>query len=173
MSREPTDLLIAAYLYIDPAKLDYRALVDAGVKIEGAVCVSRDQAGELHLEDTDRLVGKSAEILGGAGLLVGLFAPPVLLTTAVGTAIGGGPGELAHDELEEKINQLAGETIPFGGAGLIVAYPRSSADGIDEAVTRALKKAVGEVNGKKVDALKEALADAQEEMKQPAGQAGG
>jgi uncharacterized membrane protein len=166
MSREPTDLLIAAYLYIDPAKLDYRALVDAGVKIEGAVCVSRDQAGELHLEDTDRLVGKSAEILG-------LFAPPVLLTTAVGTAIGGGPGELAHDELEEKINQLAGETIPFGGAGLIVAYPRSSADSINKAVTRAVKKAVGEADGKKLDALKKALADAQEKMKQPAGQAGG
>ena len=168
MTREPTDVLIAAYLTIDPAKADYQAVIDAGAKIEGAVCVSRDHAGELHVEETDHMARTGAEVLGGVGLVVGLFAPPLLLATAVGAAVGGGLGELAHHELESKIEQQAGETIPFGGAGLIVAYPRSSAEAVDNAVTRALKKAVGEADGNKVDALKRALAEAQGRMKQPA-----
>ncbi len=168
MSKEPTDVMIGAYLTIDPAKADYEAVTHAGVKIEGAVCVSRDHAGELHVEEEDHLARKGAEVLGGAGLIVGLFAPPLLAATAVGAAIGGALGGLAHHELKKKIEQQAFDTIPFGGAGLIVAYPRSSAEGVDKAVASALRKAVGEAEGKKVDALKKALAEAQEEMKQPA-----
>ncbi len=168
MSKEPTDVMIGAYLTTDPAKADYAAVTHAGVKLEGAVCVSRDHAGQLHVEEEDHLARKGAEVLGGAGLIVGLFAPPLLAATAVGAAVGGALGGLAHHEIKKKIEQQAFDTIPFGGAGLIVAYPRSSADGVDKAVTNALKKAVGEAEGKKLESLKKALAEAQEEMKQPA-----
>lgn len=173
MSPGPTDLLIAAYLYFDPAKLDFEAVVDAGVAIEGAVCVSRDDAGELHVEEKDHLARGDPEVLGGAGLAVALFAPPLLLATAAGAAIGGGLGELVDHELEDKIKEHAGETIALGGAGLIVAYPRSSADGIDKAITRTTKKEVREVDNRKVDALKKALAEAQGRMQQPTGSAAG
>ena len=165
MSKEPTDVMIGAYLTTDPAKADYEAVTHAGVKLEGAICVSRDHRGDLHIEEQDHLARKGAEVLGGAGLIIGLFAPPLLAATAVGAAVGGALGGLAHHELKEKIEQQAFDTIPFGGAGLIVAYSRSSAD---EVVARALKKAVGEADGKKIDALKKALAEAQDQMKQPA-----
>jgi len=168
MSHEPTDVMIAAYFNTEPAKLDYQAVSDAGVKVDGAVCVSRDHAGELHVEETDHLARKGAEVLVGAGLVVGLFAPPLLLATAIGAAAGGILGELAHSGVKSKIEKQAFETIPYGGAGLIVAYPRSSADGIDKAVSRALKKAVGEADGKRVDALKQAMAEAQQKMQAPA-----
>lgn len=168
MSKEPTDVLIAAYLDTDPAKADYEAVKHAGAKLEGAVCVSRDHAGKLHVEESDHLARKGAEILGGAGLIVGLFAPPLLIATAVGAVVGGVLGDLGHHEVKKKIEQQAFDTIPFGGAGLIVAYPRSSADRVDQAVTHSLKKAVGEADGKKIDALKKALGEAQEQMKQPA-----
>src|SRR5262249_18300350 len=128
-----------------------------------------DHAGELHIQDTDPMAEKGAEVLGGVGLVIGLLSPPLLMTTVIGAAIGGGLGELADQEVESKIEQLAGETIPFGGAGLIVAYPRSAADGVDRAVTRAAKKTVGEAEGKRVKALKKAVADAQQKMKQPGG----
>jgi hypothetical protein len=59
---------------------------------------------------------------------------------------------------------MAEETIPIGGAGLIVAYPRSAADKVEPAVTRALQKVVGEAEGHHVKALKGALADAQKKM---------
>ncbi len=168
MSKEPTDVMIAAYLDTDPAKADYEAVKQAGAKLEGVVCVSRDHAGKLHVEESDHLARKGAEILGGAGLIVGLFAPPLLIATAVGAVVGGGLGDLAHHEVKKKLEQQAFDTIPFGGAGVIVAYPRSSAERVDQAVTHSLKKAVGEADGKKIDALKKALAEAQEQMKQPA-----
>lgn len=50
---------------------------------------------------------------------------------------------------------------------MIVAYPRSSADGIDNAVSRALKKAVGEADGRRVKALKAAMAETQQKMQAP------
>ena len=173
MSHEPTDILFAAYLYPDPARLDFQAVLDAGVRIEGAVCVSRDHAGELHIEAKDHLARQDAEVLGDVGLAVGLFASPRLLATAAGAAIAGGLGGLAHFGLDDQIAEQAGETIPFDGAGLIVAYPRSSADTLDRALTRAVKRTVGETDGKKVDALKKALAEAQEEMTQRAAWAAG
>ena len=168
MSHEPTDVLIAAYYDTEPAEQDYKAVMDAGVKIDGAVCVSRDHAGELHVEESDHLARKGAEVLGGVGLVVGLFAPPLLLATAIGAVAGGALGELAHSGVKSKIEKQAFDTIPFGGAGVIVAYPRSSADGIDKAVSRALKKAVGEADGKRVEALKAAMAEAQQKMQAPA-----
>lgn len=168
MSHEPTDVMVAAYYDTAPAKQDHEAVLHTGAKLEGAILVSRDHAGALHVDEQDHLARKGAEILGGAGLIVGLFAPPLLAATAIGAAVGAGLGALAHHEVKEKIEQQAFDNIPFGGAGLIVAYPRSSADEVDKAVTHALKKAVGEADGKKLAALKEALADAQEKLKQPA-----
>ena len=159
MSREPTDVMIGAYMTTEPAKQDYQAVMDSGARTAGAVCVSRDHAGELHVEETDHLARKGAEVLGGVGVVVGLFAPPLLLATAIGAAAGGVLGELAHSRVKSKIEQQAFDTIPYGGAALIVAYPRSSADAIDNAVTRALKKAVGEADGAegKTDGLLDAL----------------
>jgi arylsulfatase len=159
----------APYFNTEPAKPDYQSVIDAGVKIEGAVCVSCDHAGESHVEETDHLAREGAEALGGLGVVVGLFAPPLLLATVIGAAAGGILGELAHSGVKSKIEQQAFETIPFGGAGVIVAFPRSSADGIDAAVTRALKKAVGEADGKRVHALKRAMAQAEQKMHASAG----
>ena len=167
MSHEPTDVLIAAYYNTQPAKQDYEAVMDADVKIDGAVLVNRDHAGEMHVEDTDHMAKEGAEVLGGVGLVVGLFAPPLLLATAVGAAAGGVLGELAHTEVKSRIEKQAFDSIPRGGAGVIIAYPRSSADGIDKVVTHALKKAVGEADGKRVEALKSAMAEAQQKMRAP------
>jgi uncharacterized membrane protein len=169
MSNEPTDVMIAAYYDTAPARLDHEAVLHAGARLEGAILVSRDHAGDLHVEESDHLARKGAEILGGAGLVVGLFAPPLLVATAVGAAVGGALGALGHHEIKKKIEQQAFDNIPYGGAGLIVAYPRSAADEVDKVVTHSLKKAVGEADGKKLAALKAALAEAQEKLKQPAG----
>jgi arylsulfatase len=170
MSKEATDVMIAGYLGKESALLDYEAVISTGMKIDGAVCVSRDLEGNTEVEQTDHLVKGGAKALGGAGLVVGLFAPPLLASAAIGAAIGGALGKVAHSKVKSQIEQQAGETIPWGGAGLIVAYPRSSASEVDKAVSRALKKAVGEAEGKKVKALKDALNSAQVEMAAPAGE---
>jgi len=78
-------------------------------------------------------------------------------------------GRVLHKKTGSKIEQMAGATIPIGGAGLIVAYPHSAAEKVEPAVTRAVQKAVGEAEGHHVQALKGALADAQEKMAEGSG----
>ena len=78
--------------------------------------------------------------------------------------MGAGAGELLHHKAADKIGEQAGETIPLGGAGLIVAYSHSEAEKVEPAVTRAVQKAIGEAEGRHVQALKGALADAQQKM---------
>jgi hypothetical protein len=51
-----------------------------------------------------------------------------------------------------------------GAAGLILAYPHSATGKVEPAVTRATKKVVGEAEGHHVQALKGAIADAQQKM---------
>lgn len=168
MSEKATDVMIAGYLTKDGAILDYEAVVSSGAKIDGAVCISRDLQGNTTVEQTDHMAKGGAKVLGGAGFVLGLAAPPLLAATAIGAAVGAGVGKAASSKVKSQIEQEAADTIPWGGAGVIIAYPRSSADEVDKAVSHALKKVVGEAEGKKVKALKAALADAQEKAATPA-----
>jgi arylsulfatase len=168
MSEKVTDVMIAGYLSKEPALADYEAVVSSGAKIDGVVCVTRDLEGNTTVEQTDHMAKGGAKVLGGAGLVVGLFAPPLLASTVIGAAVGGALGKVASSRVKSKIEEDASDTIPWGGAGVIVAYPRASAGEVDRAVSHALKKVVGEAEGKKVKALKAALADAQEKMAVPA-----
>ena len=68
------------------------------------------------------MVREGAAGLGAVGFAVGLFAPPLLAATAIGAALGAGAGKLLHHKTADKLGEQAGETIPLGGAGLIVAY---------------------------------------------------
>ncbi len=158
------DVLIGGYLSKDAAEEDYNAVLNCGGELQGAVIVSKDLEGNLSVEQTDHMVREGAEGLGAVGFAVGLFAPPLLAATAIGAAIGVGAGELLHHEVGEKLGEQAGETIPLGGAGLIVAYSHSEAEKVEPAVTRAVKKAIGEAEGRHVQALKGAIADAQQKM---------
>jgi uncharacterized membrane protein len=101
---------------------------------------------------------------GTINKVVWLFAPPLLAATADGAVIGAGAGKLLHRRTASKLEKQAGETIPIGGAGLILAYPHSAAGKVEPAVTRAIKKVVGEAEGHHVQALKAAVADAQQKM---------
>jgi uncharacterized membrane protein len=158
------DVLIGGYMSKDAAEEDYNAVLECGGHLQGAVVVSKDLKGNLSVEETDHMVREGAEGLGAVGFAVGLFAPPLLATTVIGAAIGAGAGALLHHKTTEKLGEQAGETIPLGGAGLIVAYSHSEMEKVEPAVTRAVKKVIGEAEGRHVEALKGALADAQQKM---------
>jgi uncharacterized membrane protein len=158
------DVLIGGYLSKDAAEEDYNAVHNSGAHLQGVALIAKDLEGNLSVEETDHIVREGTAALGGVGLAVGLVAPPLLVTTAIGAALGAGAGELLHHKAAEKIGEQADETIPIGGAGLIVAYSHSEAAKIEPAVTRAVQKAIGEAEGSHVKALKGALADAQQKM---------
>ncbi len=164
LGREQTDVLIGGYLSRDAAMDDYESVLACGARLWGAVVVSKDLEGELSVEQTDHMVEEGAAGLAGVGFVVGLFAPPLLAATAIGAAVGAVAGKGLHKKTGSKIEEAAGETIPLGGAGLIVAYKREDAEVVEAAVTRAVKQVVGEADGRHVAALKEALADAQQKM---------
>ena len=161
---ETTDVLIGGYMSKDAAEQDYEAALKCGGYLHGAVVVSKDLNGKLSVEQTDHMVREGAAGLGAVGFAVGLFAPPLLAATAVGAALGAAGGRLLHHRTASKLEKQAGETIPIGGAGLILAYPHSAAATVEPAVTRAVKKVVGEAEGHHVQALKGAIADAQQKM---------
>ena len=91
--------------------------------------MSKDLEGTLSIEQRGPRGPRRAPAFGGAGFVVGLFAPPLLAATAVGAVIGAGAGKLAHRKIESGIEEQAEETIPIGGAGLIVVYPPASVAG--------------------------------------------
>ena len=102
MSDESLDVLIAVYLIPDLAKQDFDGLVelveDKTVSSDGVVLVSKDAEGEVHVEETgDHLGRKGVKVGGGVGLVVGLFAPPLLAATVVGAAAGGLAGQVRQE----------------------------------------------------------------------------
>ncbi len=56
----------------------------------------------MTIEETDHLKKGGAKALGAAGFVVGLFAPPLLLATALGAAIGAGLGGLVHKGIKSS-----------------------------------------------------------------------
>ena len=163
------DVLIGGYLSKEAAEEDYNAVLGSGGELQGMALIAKSLSGELSVQETDHVIREAAGGLGAVGFAVGLAAPPLLAATAVGAAMGAAAGDLLHHKISGKLGEQAGETIPLGGAGLIVAYSRSEADKVEPAVTRAIQKTVGEAEGSHVKALKGALADAQQKMAEASG----
>jgi len=169
MSDDHKDVLIAAYLYEDLAKQDFDAVLklaeDKAITVEGVVLVQKDEAGEVSVKETgDHLGRKGAKLGGGVGLVVGLFAPPVLAATAVGAAAGAVLGKFAKHRLESGIGDKLDEALPNGAGGVIAVYDSSGADAVDKALANAVKKSVAQIDGASAKELKAGLAEAQAGM---------
>jgi uncharacterized membrane protein len=165
VDEETTDVLIGGYLSRDAAHDDFESVRRCGAYLHAATMVSKDLEGRLFVEQSDHMVREGAEGLGAVGFVLGLVVPPLLLaTTAVGTAMGTGTGALLRRVAAHELKERAGATVPIGGAGLIVAYRKSSADKARPAVKRAVSIVIGEAEGHHLQALKGALADAQHKM---------
>jgi uncharacterized membrane protein len=169
MSDDQKDVLIAAYLFEDLAKRDFDAVVklaeDKTITVEGVVLVQKDADGEVQLTQTgDHLGRKGAKVGGGVGLVVGLFAPPLLAATAVGAVAGGLTGKFAKHRLESGIGEKMDAALPPGSGGVIVVYDSDGAAAVDDALANAVKKSVAQIDGSSASELKTGLAEAQAGM---------
>ena len=77
---------------------------------------------------------------------------------------GAGGRFVAITDPGSALEGQAQETIPIGGAGLIVVYDHEHAEAVEGAVQRAIKRVVGEATDSHVKAVKAALADASAKM---------
>jgi uncharacterized membrane protein len=169
MSDTEFDVVIAAYLIPDLAQQDFDALVklvtDEQLEVEGVVLVTVDADGTTAVKETgDHLGRKGLEVGGGVGLVVGLFAPPLLAATVVGGAVGGVIGKFTRHKVESGLEEKMGAALPPGSAGIVAIYDRAKTDTVNSTLASAVRKSVAQVDGGGAKELKSALAEAQAGM---------
>ena len=165
MSDETLDVLIAVYLIPDLAHQDFDAFVklaeEKSISTEGVVLVTKDAAGEMHVEETgDHLGRKGLMAGGGVGLVVGLFAPPLLAATAVGAALGGLAGKFARKRVEAGIGEKMDDSLPPGSAGIIAIYDQDNAELVDKTLVNAIRKSTAQIDKASAKELKAGLEQA-------------
>ena len=117
-------LVVGTYSVTGAAADDFKALKageDAGdYQVVGAVVLNRDASGKVDVaEHGDAHVAGGAVLGGTAGLVVGLFAPPLLAATAVGAGIGAVVGKLKKKHEEKQMGVEMEEYLPPGSSAVV------------------------------------------------------
>jgi uncharacterized membrane protein len=165
MSDDTLDVLIAVYLIPDLAQQDFGAFVRLAehetISTEGVVLVTKDADGDVHVAETgDHLGRKGLAVGGGVGLVVGLFAPPLLAATAVGAALGGLTGKFARKRMEAGIGEKMDDALPPGSAGIIAIYDHEHAEVVDQTLVNAIRKSASQIDKASAKELKAGLEEA-------------
>ena len=142
-----TDVLVAGYQSIETAQKDFDGLIELvkakKVKIDGAILVSHDTEGNVTVADTGNHLGrKGAGWGGGVGVLVGLFAPPLLAVGRRGRRRRCDRRQVRDHKLKSGIHDKIGENLPLGSAGVIAMFD----DDQRLAVEQALPGLAGQVD---------------------------
>jgi arylsulfatase A-like enzyme/uncharacterized membrane protein len=160
-----TDVLVAGYRDITTAERDFGAFVARvaarEIPIEGVILVSHAEDGEISVRRTGDHLGRTGTGWGGGvGLLVGLVAPPLLASVAVGAAAGAVIGRFAGHRMDTEIHDKIGAALPPGSAGVITTYDTDQRLAVQQTLAAAALLSVVETDASGLRALKESLADA-------------
>ena len=148
------------------AKADFDAVkqLDESMVL-AAVILERDADGKVDVkEHGGGLVGGGATLGAVGGLVVGLFAPPLLLATAIGAGIGAGVGALAKRHEEKKIGVDAETWLPNGSSAIVAVVEDLYLDRIDKAVDKAVKKTNKAIDKGDYDAVIKAVNEGDEKI---------
>jgi uncharacterized membrane protein len=130
-----------------------------GYTIHGLVVLTRDAKGDVRLQEHDASVGHGATIGAGAGIVIGLFAPPMLVATLVGAAVGAGIGKLRKRHEEKKLGVDVDEYLPPGTTAVVAVVTAESADKAEAALVRADKRVSRPVAPEDYEALKDLMSE--------------
>ena len=153
MSNQNVSLVVAAYGDdTSAAGEDFRAIKELDdVAVVAAVVLDRDAEGKVHVkEHGGGLVAAGSAVGAVGGLVVGLFAPPLLLATAVGA--------------EKSIGVDAEEWLPRGASAIVAVVDDQYLDRIDRAVTKATKKVTKAIDEGDYDAVVKAVNEGDEKI---------
>jgi arylsulfatase len=159
------DVLIAVYLIPDLAQQDFDAYTklagEGEIVTDGVALVIKDADGEVHVQETgDHLGRKGVEAGAGAGLVIGLFAPPLLAATVVGAAAGGLTAKFARHRLQAGIGDKLDDALPPGSAGIIAIYEHGGADAVAGALANAIRTSTAQIDKASAKELKAGLKEA-------------
>jgi uncharacterized membrane protein len=159
------DVVIAVYLIPDLAQQDFDAYVklasDGEIVTDGVALVIKDADGEVHVQQTgDHLGRKGVKAGAGVGLVIGLFAPPLLAATVVGAAAGGLAGKFARHRVQAGIGDKLDDALPPGSAGIIAIYDHDGADAVAGALANAIRTSTAQIDKASAKELKAGLEEA-------------
>ena len=162
-------LVVGAYDDESAAEADYQSLKDdqaAGqFDIVGAVVMSRDDDGKVEVKEHESgTVGKGAAWGAGAGVVVGLFAPPLLAATAGGAGIGAVIGALRKRHEEKAIGVDVDEYLPKGSSAVIAVVDDQWADRVENALVKSEKRISKAIDSGDYDELQKAIQKSQEDL---------
>ena len=146
MADQNLQLYVASYEDAAAAEADYKSLKKAQAAedfaVVGAVVASRNDAGDVTVDEHGSAspVGRDAALGGVGGLVVGLFAPPLLLATAVGAGIGAGIGGLKKRHEQKQMGVDVEEYLPPGSSAVIVLVDDVYLDRVERALDKLTKK---------------------------------
>lgn len=154
-------LYVASYADATAAKEDFEDLKSAegdDLAVVAAVVMSRDADGKVDvLEKGTGQVAAGSVLGGGVGLVVGLFAPPLLAATAIGAGIGALTGELAKKHEEKKLGADLEVYLPPNSSAVVVVLDNQYLDRVEGALTRADKRVSKAIDAGDYDKLSKAL----------------
>ncbi len=165
MSDNTMILVVAGYQDPEAAQRDFDGVVarveDKTIRSEGMILIAKDSDGQVTVHDTgDHLGRKGAGWGGGVGVLVGLFAPPLLASVAVGAAAGGVVGKFLGHRVRTGIEDKVSDALTAGTALVIGVYPAEDRLVVEQGLSGSPMKSVVESDEGGLGELKGALAEA-------------
>ncbi|WP_203579497.1 DUF1269 domain-containing protein [Microbacterium hibisci] len=162
MATKNLALVVGSYDDTESASDDYQALrsgQDAGgYEVIGAVVLVRDKDGKVQVkEHGDKSVGHGAAWGAGAGVVVGLFAPPLLAATAVGAGIGAILGKIKKNREEKQFGVDVDEYLARGTSAVVAVVDDRWADNVEKALARADKRISKAIDSDDYEKLREAI----------------
>jgi uncharacterized membrane protein len=159
-------LFIAAYDDETSAKLDFAVMKELeDAEVVAAVVMARDAEGKVEVkEHGGKLVRNGTGIGALSGLVIGLFAPPLLLSGAIGAGIGAGVGAIVKHHEEKQIGVDVEEWLPPGSSAIVAVVDDLYLDRIDKAVAQATKKVNTAIDKGDYDAIVKAVNEGDEKI---------
>jgi uncharacterized membrane protein len=160
-------LLVAGYGNdTSAAAADFESIKGMGdTAVVAAVVLSRDSSGKVEVKEHGGglvATGTTAGAIGG--LVVGLFAPPLLLAGVVGAGIGAGAGKIAKRHQEKSIGVDAEQWLPVGASAIVAVVDDLYLDRVDKAVDKANKKVSKAIDKGDYDAVVKAVNEGNEKV---------
>ena len=131
------------------------------VKVQAVILVAHDQDGEVTVVSTGDHLGRKGLGWGaGVGVVVGLFAPELLASVAVGALGGAIVGRFAEHKIKSGLHDKLGQALPAGSAGIIAVFDDEHRLAIEQAMPGASMRSVVQADKIGLRQLEGSLAEA-------------
>ena len=161
-------LYVASYSDAASANEDFDALRAAegtDLQVVSGLVMSRDADGQVDvLSEGDGITGGGAVLGGGVGLVVGLFAPPLLAATAVGAGLGALLGHLTKKHAEKELGVELEEYLPPNSSAVVVVVDDVYLDRVEASLTKAGKRISKAIDSGDYEQLEKALAKSDDQV---------